>query len=200
MPANTARGFPYPLPTEPVAEGAQAIRNLAEAVDAKGLTLIQSLLLSANGDIAFTAIPQTFTHLVLLASLRATVPGSGSHDDAMLRLNGNTAGVYTSQWTWADGTAVAAAEAINAPWAPVGFIPDSTVGGSAVGTLRLDLPDYRASGSFKNWRASSYAPGANTVAAHGGVFAVAGAITRIDLLGAGGSLAAGSRASLYGLP
>ena len=35
MPANTPRGFPYPLPAEPVAEGAQAIRNLAEAIDAK---------------------------------------------------------------------------------------------------------------------------------------------------------------------
>jgi hypothetical protein len=35
MPANTPRGLPYPLPTEPVAEGAQAIRNLAEAVDAQ---------------------------------------------------------------------------------------------------------------------------------------------------------------------
>lgn len=33
MPANTTRGLPYPLPSEPVAEGAQAIRNLAEAVD-----------------------------------------------------------------------------------------------------------------------------------------------------------------------
>ena len=32
MPATTPRGFPYPLPTEPVAEGAQAIRNLAEAI------------------------------------------------------------------------------------------------------------------------------------------------------------------------
>ena len=35
MPATTPRGFPYPLPTEPVAEGAQAIRNLAEAIDTK---------------------------------------------------------------------------------------------------------------------------------------------------------------------
>ena len=35
MPANTPRGYPYPLPVEPVAEGAQAIRNLADALDAK---------------------------------------------------------------------------------------------------------------------------------------------------------------------
>lgn len=35
MPASTPIGLPYPLPTEPVAEGAQAIRNLAEAVDAE---------------------------------------------------------------------------------------------------------------------------------------------------------------------
>ena len=33
MPANTPNGLPYPLPTEPVAEGALAIRNLAEAVN-----------------------------------------------------------------------------------------------------------------------------------------------------------------------
>ena len=32
MPANTPKGLPYPLPSEPVAEGAQAIRNLAEAL------------------------------------------------------------------------------------------------------------------------------------------------------------------------
>ena len=33
MPSTTPRGLPYPLPTEPVAEGAAAIRALAEALD-----------------------------------------------------------------------------------------------------------------------------------------------------------------------
>ncbi len=33
MPANTTKGYPYPLPTDPVAEGAGAIQDLAEAVD-----------------------------------------------------------------------------------------------------------------------------------------------------------------------
>jgi hypothetical protein len=33
MPANTPSGLPYPLPTEPVRDGAVAIRALAEATD-----------------------------------------------------------------------------------------------------------------------------------------------------------------------
>lgn len=32
MPSNTASGYPYPLPTEPVKDGAVAIKNLADAV------------------------------------------------------------------------------------------------------------------------------------------------------------------------
>ena len=50
MPANTPKGFPYPLPTEPVAEGAQAIRNLAEAIDASELAFAQF-----TGDVPITA-------------------------------------------------------------------------------------------------------------------------------------------------
>jgi hypothetical protein len=34
MPANTTNGYPYPLGTDPVADGDDAIHNLANAVDA----------------------------------------------------------------------------------------------------------------------------------------------------------------------
>lgn len=40
MPATTPQGLPYPLPTEPVAEGAAAIRALAEALDARPRTAV----------------------------------------------------------------------------------------------------------------------------------------------------------------
>lgn len=36
MPSQTAGGLPYPLPTEPVRDGAQAIHNLADAIQARG--------------------------------------------------------------------------------------------------------------------------------------------------------------------
>jgi hypothetical protein len=35
MPATTAKGYPYPLGTDPVSDGDDAIKNLAEATDAK---------------------------------------------------------------------------------------------------------------------------------------------------------------------
>lgn len=35
MPSATANGYPYPLPTEPVRDGAVAIKNLADAVEAR---------------------------------------------------------------------------------------------------------------------------------------------------------------------
>ena len=35
MPSNTAHGYPYPLPTEPVRDGAVAIKNLADANQAR---------------------------------------------------------------------------------------------------------------------------------------------------------------------
>jgi len=35
MPANTGGGYPYPLATEPVRDGATAIQNLATAVDSR---------------------------------------------------------------------------------------------------------------------------------------------------------------------
>jgi hypothetical protein len=51
MPANTPHGLPYPLPSEPVAEGAQAIRDLAEALD---ITRLFYLRLAVSADYATT--------------------------------------------------------------------------------------------------------------------------------------------------
>jgi hypothetical protein len=36
MPSNTTDGLPYPLPTEPVKDGAVSIQNLATALDSRG--------------------------------------------------------------------------------------------------------------------------------------------------------------------
>lgn len=39
MPGATASGLPYPLPTEPVRDGANAVKALADALEKRGLGL-----------------------------------------------------------------------------------------------------------------------------------------------------------------
>lgn len=79
MPGTTPRGFPYPLPTEPVAEGAQAIRNLAEAIDAK--SGIIPLAMNASGSALPRSIPFTLSRSIpsglLIASFAAFPSSSG---------------------------------------------------------------------------------------------------------------------------
>jgi hypothetical protein len=52
MPANTAKGYPYPVGTDRVMDGDDAIKNLAEAVTTRAGTLAAGVLtvpVSANG-------------------------------------------------------------------------------------------------------------------------------------------------------
>lgn len=53
MPGTTAGGLPYPLGTEPVRDGDNAIKSLADALQARGSGLLwQSAGLSAAPDVA----------------------------------------------------------------------------------------------------------------------------------------------------
>lgn len=71
MPANTPNGLPYPLPTEPVADGADAIKALALALDprlpgtyalrARTLTGLSS---DSQGIVSVTAATMGLTTLV----------------------------------------------------------------------------------------------------------------------------------------
>lgn len=61
MPSNTTLGYPYPLSSEPVADGDNAIQNLAQAVDDKAGVFasgVESVTFGANG--TPVAIPVTF--------------------------------------------------------------------------------------------------------------------------------------------
>ena len=131
MPANTSRGFPYPLPTEPVAEGAQAIRNLAEAVDTKaGLHLIQAITLGATGQFDFQNIPQTFTHLKAVLSVRSAAVAN--IDTGILRINAIATASYSSEWLFGDVATPTAGEVVNQDVGHVAFCVGNNLGNSCV--------------------------------------------------------------------
>lgn len=72
MPANTAKGFPYPLPTDPLTNGATAIKNLATAVDTR-LGVLASGTVSVNVTTGGTPATVTVTFPVGRFTVAPTV-------------------------------------------------------------------------------------------------------------------------------
>jgi len=102
MPANTPLGLPYPLPTEPVAEGAQAIRNLAEAVDVRLATLLRftnsaqqgptSISGAGDGNGLFDLGARTFRAVPYWIELGVQAGVTGAPATLELRLHEGTVG------------------------------------------------------------------------------------------------------------
>jgi hypothetical protein len=201
MPGTTPHGLPYPLPTEPVAEGAQAIRNLAEAADTRSLFRIADVVLAADtvAGVDLTAIPQDFRELVLYTWLRClhTAP----EINIIFTLNGDTGANYYQQHIQATGAAIVADGVTAAGGVPV-TVPGA---GSAVNCWRSDVwqfPNYRNGAFQRHFHGQGGHIGGNSFRIHQawGVWGLQQAINRIRFYEPNGwALAAGSRATLYGV-
>ena len=203
MPSQTPRGYPYPLPTDPVAEGAQAIRNLAEKVDVSVVDLIQTIKLSAAGQFNFAAIPQTYAHLLLIGSVRCSV--AATNDPIMLRFNNDSGAGYRSQQGMAIGSSSSAAENAPAGQGQFGHAPGGAITPATwFGSFELLIPSYRDTGQLRSWLSRGFSAwGASGMALFnfGGFFWGPAALTSLQLFGSAppNSFATGSRVSMYGL-
>jgi hypothetical protein len=202
MPANTPRGLPYPLPTEPVAEGALAIRNLAEAI--KGWQCIGEKDPSPSIDV-FTAIPQAFDHLRLVVLARSVT--AAKFDELCLRLNGSVAAQYYRSNIVVNAGAVTGQQFLGETFGRIGWLPAATATAGFWSVTDLLIPFYSGT-NYKTWTGTNYAhtPAASNntdlfTATIGGGLVVGTAVTAIQLFGGptGSLLASGSRAWLYGL-
>lgn len=204
MPANTTRGYPYPLPTEPVAEGAQAIRNLAEAVDTKeGMVRLADVTLAAAGTFDLQNIPQTYSALRLLALLRGAA--GTALEIASMRFNNDSGTVYHYQLMRAQAASVAGTESLAQTTGRIANIPGNTAAAAFFAPVTIDMPHYVGAGSNVRpyistwaWLAANTASNVDT-GQIGGFYQSGNAINRIQILAASGNLAVGSRVLLYGL-
>ena len=205
MPANTPRGYPYPLPTEPVAEGAQAIRNLAEAIDAKGFVKIdEKILAAAAATIDFSAIPQTFTHLEVRALLRSDQ--NAAYTDTGFRLNGDTGANYNTEALQAVATTPTAYNRINDTSGHTGQCSGASAPASNFSSTVIRLYGYRNTALFKaadvltTMRFASASP-AVTVFTIASFWSSLAAVNRLTLiLPPSWNFVIGSQAALYGIP
>lgn len=202
MPANTPRGFPYPLPTEPVAEGAQAIRNLAESADGIVPVRLADILVSApQPTIAIPSIPQTSRHLVVIAALRGD---NASHTLSLgVRVNGDGGNNYGWQILDGSGAAVTGLNQTAQNMAVAGLVcAGSETSGVFASSFAL-LPDYRAATAHVlSGHASRIGSLNYVVRQFGGYYGIGAAITSLTFYpyAGAGNFVAGSRLTLYGLP
>jgi hypothetical protein len=164
--------------------------------------LIQHIRLSSNqGNITFTSIPQTFTDLYLVFSLRSE-QGGFAFDDVAIRFNGdagsNYPGAALRSREGGVGGFVGTSTRIDIYGSPASSATANTFGnGSAY------IPGYRSS-SFKSAGTEGYSENNSTSLVQGGLIAGrwnnTAAITSISILSLNGwNLSQNSTATLYGI-
>lgn len=90
--ATTPGGLPYPLPTDPLTDGANAIKNLALAVEAKLPAPIWDSVAAGAAlgtpNLVSPALPATYRNLRIRGTLVSNIANNGG---TLIRINGDAA-------------------------------------------------------------------------------------------------------------
>lgn len=153
--------------------------------------------------ITFSAIAQTYNHLMIVVNARSAKVAV--NDWLFLRLNGDTGANYLAEYTAGSAAAASAGESLAAATVAFFIVPGASATADHYGAAKLTVPNYR-SAVRKSACADFFSSQATTT---GGLFGGASgqlwmnvaAITSITVMSFTGAtnLAAGSRATLYGL-
>jgi len=167
---------------------------------------IQTMTVPTGGQatIDFTAIPATYTHLVVVITGRNDAANNESN--LLMQLNGDTAANY--DWAqvqvYSQSTAPAGSGAAGATAAQVGVMNGANAAASKASTTEINLPNYAGTTFHKAWLSSSadrtgYTPGGINVNAVSGAWSNTAAITRLTLSLSAGNFVAGTVCTLYGV-
>lgn len=117
--AKTTTGLPYPVPTDPIAQGADAIKLLAEGIDKHIQSGVFSYVTAANGLFTVT-FPVAFTSPPAVVA----IPQAGTGYSWTVQLN---AGLVTATSfggvLWRAGVAPPAGTTVPIHWIAIGVIP-----------------------------------------------------------------------------
>jgi hypothetical protein len=159
---------------------------------------IQTVTVGSGGaaSIDFTSIPQTFTDLKIVMSLRSTGTGVSTRY-AAVSFNSNTSN-YTYRRIYGNGSSTGSD---NGSLRIIGTIPGSTVTASVFGSIELYVPNY-TSANNKSYSCDSVEEN-NAAGAEqdliAGLWSNTAAITSVTLTSDVGNFAEYSTATLYGV-
>ena len=161
------------------------------------MKLIESkTLATAAAAIEFTSIPQTFTDLFIVCSLRSS--DTGSFVNINLGFNSNTAS-FTARWLYglgSDGTGSASFQGRYA-----GEVNTANDTANTFSNSSIYIPNYTGSTnkSFSTDSVRETNASANAMAISAGLWSNTAAITSFQLDASAGNFVVGSMVSLYGI-
>lgn len=163
-----------------------------------------SLLGSPAASISFSSISATdFVHLWLIVHGRTTEASVVS--GALLRFNGDTSAIYDYQGTQGSASTVVAAEVLAQTFISAGNLPGASATANVFGMSEIWIPNYAQTAFHKNAHVNNAHKGGTSTGTlriyrNGGAWRSTAAINAVSLTASGGSLAAGTRAILLGMP
>jgi hypothetical protein len=155
----------------------------------------QTLANSTTQFLDFSSIPQTFTHLQLRCSVRATAPNPS--DYFAIYISSTQAG----HTLYGDGATAAASGAINSFGYGISQIPASTATANVFASSIIDLLDYRNTSKTKTYRSiTGYDVNGAGYVALSSTFdpSFTSALSQITIF-AGSAFVTGTRFDLYGI-
>jgi len=164
------------------------------------MTLIQHIELgSAQSSISFASIPQSFTDLYLVLSLRGSL--SNPQIGHLITLNNDTAANYSSRRLVGDGSNASSASESGSTSIYGGQAPAATATGSTFGNTSIYIPNYTSSAakslSFETTRETNGTSIFMTCIA--GLWSGTAAVNRVDILCESANWVQYSSATLYGI-
>lgn len=165
------------------------------------MRLIETITVGAGGSngIEFNNIPQTYTDLFIVHSLRSTFAATQSLN--FIRVNYNASSIYQNRRIEGTGSTTASWSQTNDTFTVVGVNPGANATANTFGNGHIYIPNY-ASANYKTWSAEGVNEN-NGTAAYQIVASCAwhntAAITQITLADVNSPLVQYSTASLYGI-
>jgi hypothetical protein len=147
-------------------------------------------------DITFSAIPATFTDLLVVASVRGS-DALATNTNLRIQFNGSTSN-YSERQLYGNGSSATSA---TLTYASLGYVSSAGATASTFGNCQAYIPNY-ASSAFKSISAEGVAEGNTTamlMALDAGLWSDTSAITSIKLFVPSYNLLQYSTATLYGI-
>ena len=167
------------------------------------VVLANSTLGAPAANIDFSAISQSWAHLMLVCYLRGDTAATST--TTLMRFNADTAANYDYQHVAGQAATASAAEAFAQTSIYLGPSPANTAGANLFNAVVISIPYYSQATNNKS-SASRTGMKRGTATGNIEVYGLAGfwrsnaAITQVTLLPGAGSFNTGSRVTLYGLP